>query len=173
MSLFPQGTGTFPSYGRNTVLNTYPGMSINIPPVLQQPQLNTNPKPVLVGVHGFDSIKKFPTEPNQTLAFHDMDADFEYVVDTDVNNQPSYKILEYRTISEEEYREKYKAAVNKDIGLPTAEEWKKTLERLEKLEKEVNDNNAKQSVQSKNSTTGYTAYTSGSKNLADVSGFED
>ena len=168
MSLFPQGTGSFPSYGRNTGLNTYPGMSINIPPVLQQSQLNNNPKPVLVGVHGFDSIKKFPTEPNQTLAFHDMDADFEYVVDTDVNNQPSYKILEYRTISEDEYREKYKEAVNKDVGLPTAEEWKKTLERLEKLEKEVSENNAKQSVQPKNATAGYTNYTSGSQNYADI-----
>ena len=162
----------------NTAINPYSGMP-QLPIMPQQP--NNTPKPILVGVHGFDSIKKFPTEPNQTLSFHDMDADFEYIVDTDVNNQPSYKIVEYSVISEEEYREKYKQALNKDEGLPTPEEWKKTLERLERLEKEVSENNAKQSVQYQKSNASKYANNGSvsakpatrSENCADVSVFKE
>ena len=118
--------------------------------MLQQP--SNTPNPILVGVHGLDSVKQFPFKPNQTLSFHDLDADFEYIVDTDVNNQPSFKILKFSQITEDEYREEYAKAVNKDLGLPTAEEYaalikehNEALKRLEKLEKEVSAN-AQQSI---------------------------
>lgn len=129
--------------------NQVPAMSINIPSMLQQ---NNTPNPVLVGVHGFDSVKQFPTKPNQTVSLHDLDADFEYIIDTDVNNQPSYKILEYNQITEEEYKEKYSKAVNKISTLPSVEEYNKlvqehneALKRIDRLEKEVSEN-AKQSI---------------------------
>lgn len=142
--LFPQ-SGTIPNMANQLSINnpyqTNPisGMSINFPSLLQ-PQQNTAPNPVLVGVHGLDSVKQFPFKPNQTLAFHDLDADFEYIVNTDVNNQPAFKILEFNEISEEEYREKYAKAVKPDNVVLTAEEYDTLLKRVEKLEKEVNAN---------------------------------
>lgn len=148
-SLFPQ-SGTIygmvnqPPISSQYQANQVPGMSINFPSMLQAQQ-NTTPNPVLVGVHGLDSVKQFPFKPNQTLAFHDMDADFEYVVNTDVNNQPAFKILEFNEISEEEYREKYSKAVNSSTVVLTTEEYDTLIKRVEKLEKEVNVN-AQQSV---------------------------
>ena len=142
--LFPQ-SGTIPSmtnqlpFNGQYQINQVPGMSINFPSLLQSQQ-NSTPNPVLVGVHGLDSVKQFPFKPNQTLAFHDLDADFEYVVNTDVNNQPAFKILEFNEISEEEYREKYSKAVKPDNVVLTSEEYDALLKRVEKLEKEVNVN---------------------------------
>lgn len=73
--LFPQ-TSMIPNSRDQWSLSTnqVPAMSINIPSMLQQ---NNTPNPVLVGVHGFDSVKQFPTKPNQTVSLHDLDADFE------------------------------------------------------------------------------------------------
>lgn len=141
--LFPQ-SGTIPNMASQSPINNpyqtnqIPGMSINFPTLFQQQ--NNIPNPVLVGVHGLDSVKQFPFKPNQTLSFHDMDADFEYVVNTDVNNQPAFKILEINVISEEEYREKYAKAVKPDNVVLTAEEYDILLKRVEKLEKEVSAN---------------------------------
>ena len=152
MPFFPQSSA-IPNF-RNQVptplnLNPYqntqiPNMSINIPTMF--PANTPLQEAALVGVHGFDSAKQFPTKPNQTICLHDLDADFEYVINTDVNNQPSYQILEFKKITEEEYREKYSAAINKDIGLPTVEEYQELLKRIDRLEKEVNSN-GKQSIQ--------------------------
>ncbi|MBQ1733423.1 MAG: hypothetical protein II038_00930 [Lachnospiraceae bacterium] len=55
---------------RNQFVNPYqntqiPGMSINIPTMLQQTNRPANPQ--LVGVHGFDSVKQFPT--NRAFGF--------------------------------------------------------------------------------------------------------
>lgn len=156
--LFPQ-TGAIPNIANQLPINnpyqsnSVPGMSINFPSLLQ-PQQNSTPNPVLVGVHGLDSVKQYPFKPNQTLAFHDMDADFEYVVNTDVNNQPAFKILEFKEISEEEYREKYAKAVKPDNVVLTAEEYDTLLKRVEKLEEEVNAN-AKQSVQYQRADANY------------------
>lgn len=146
--LFPQYGVAGNPRGSLPLTNAYqgnqsPSMSINFPTMLQQP--NNTPNPVLVGVHGFDSVKQFPTRPNETIALHDLDADFEYVVNTDVNNQPSYKILEFSQITEEEYREKYAKAVNRDTVVLTSEEYSTILKRIDKLEREVNAN-AKQPV---------------------------
>lgn len=145
MPLFPQ-SGVMPNIGNliPNQTNQFPGMSINIPSMLQQP--TNTPNPVLVGVHGLDSVKQFPFKPNQTLAFHDLDADFEYVVNTDVNNQPAFKILEFNEITEEEYRAKYSKAINAGNVVLTSDEYETLLKRLDKLEKEVSEN-AKQSVQ--------------------------
>lgn len=70
-----------------------------------------------------------------------------YIIDTDVNNQPSYKILEYNQITEEEYKEKYSKAVNRISTLPSVEEYNKlvqehneALKRIDRLEKEVSEN---------------------------------
>ena len=177
--LFPK-TGMIPSMVNQPTLNNpyqanqIPGMSINFPSLLQ-PQQNQTPNPVLVGVHGFDSVKQYPFKPNQTLAFHDMDADFEYVVNTDVNNQPAFKILEFKEISEEEYREKYAKAVKPDNVVLTAEEYDTLLKRVEKLEKEVNAN-AKQPVQYQRSNAnnaGKSASTSTAKFAARSAGTRD
>ena len=147
MPLFPQ-SNTVPSNRGQSSVNNYPnmqvpGMSINIPGMFQP---NTTQEPIIVGVHGFDSAKQYPKRPNQTISLHDLDADFEYIINTDVNNQPSYKILEFNQISEEEYKQKYSEAVNRDLGLPTVEEYQEILKRLERLEKEVSAN-AKQPIQ--------------------------
>lgn len=151
--LFPQ-TGVSPTI-RNPFNNLYqnnqpPSMSINIPTMLQQ---SSTPDPILVGVHGLDSVKQFPFKPNQTLAFHDLDADFEYVVNTDVNSQPAFKILEFNQITEEEYREKYSKMVNNGTVVLTTEEYDNLVKRVEKLEKEVNAN-AQQPIRYPKSTGG-------------------
>lgn len=128
---------------RNQFVNPYqntqiPGMSINIPTMLQQTNRPANPQ--LVGVHGFDSVKQFPTNPGETISLHDLDANFEYIVDTDVNNHPSYKILEFNQISEEEYKKKYSKIVNKDTVTLTTEEYDDLVKRVDRLEKELKSN---------------------------------
>ena len=139
--LFPQTPNI--SNIRNQFSNPYqntqvPGMSINIPTMLQQ--TNRTPNPQLVGVHGFDSVKQFPTNPGETISLHDLDANFEYIVDTDINNHPSYKILKFSQISEEEYREEYSKIVNKDTVTLTSEEYNTLVKRLERVEKELKSN---------------------------------
>lgn len=160
--LFPQ-TGISPNI-RNPFGNLYqnnqpPAMSINIPTMLQQP---TTPNPILVGVHGLDSVKQYPFGPNQTLAFHDLDADFEYVVNTDVNSQPAFKILEFNQITEEEYREKYSKMVNNGTVVLTTEEYDTLVKRVEKLEMEVNAN-AQQPIRYPKSASGNNASATAAK----------
>lgn len=128
---------------RNQLTNPYqntqlPGMSINIPTMLQQ--TSPSPNPQLVGVHGFESAKQFPTKPGETIALHDLDANFEYIVDTDVNNHPSYKILEFSQITEEEYKEKYSKLVGQETVTLTMEQYNDIVNRLNKVEKELKSN---------------------------------
>lgn len=136
MPLFPQINNTFPNYRQQSIApNPYSGMSINFPNIPSQ--VNRPQGGALIGVHGFDSVKQFPTNPNETISLHDLDADFEYIIDTDVNNHPSYKILSFKHISEEEYRELYAAATTKETDLPTKEEYDRLLKRNEDLEKRI------------------------------------
>ena len=163
MPLFPQSNSAFPSYRQqsSTVPNPYAGMSINFPNMPLQ--ANAPQGGALIGVHGFDSVKQFPHKPNETVALFDLDADFGYIIDTDVNNQPSYKIFSFTTISEEEYRELYAAAIAKDTDVPTKEEYNNLLKRNEELEKRIDrlekemNSNAQQPVRSQRTNNGYAA----------------
>lgn len=164
MPLFPQSNVTFPNYRQQSlaVPNPYSGMSINFPNVPSQ-QNATPQGGALIGVHGFDSVKQFPTRPNETVSLHDLDADFEYIIDTDVNNHPSYKILSFKQISEEEYRELYAAATAREANPPTKEEYNDLLKRNEELEKRIDklekemSANAQQSVRYARTNNGYAA----------------
>lgn len=168
MPLFPQSNAAFPSYRQQSlaVPNPYSGMSINFP---NMPSQTSAPQGgALIGVHGFDSVKQFPTRPNETIALFDLDADFGYIIDTDVNNQPSFKIFSFETISEEKYRELYAAATAKEADTPTKEEYEKLLKRnnelekrIDRLEKEMNSN-AKQLVRNQRTNNGYAAKTANS-----------
>ena len=180
MPLFPQSNVTFPNYRQQplAVPNPYSGMSINFPNVPSQ-QNATPQGGALIGVHGFDSVKQFPTRPNETISLHDLDADFEYIIDTDVNNHPSYKILSFKQISEEEYKELYAAATARETNPPTKEEYNDLLKRNEELEKRIDklekemSANAQQSVRyarTNNAANGSAAKpTARSENSEDVS----
>lgn len=154
--LFPQNPGitNIRSPFNNPYQNTQiPGMSINIPTMLQQ--TNSSPNPQLVGVHGFESVKQFPTKPGETIALHDLDANFEYIVDTDVNNHPSYKILEFSQITEEEYKEKYSRLVGQETVTLTMEQYNDIVNRLNRVEKELNSNGKHSIRYQKSGNTNY------------------
>jgi hypothetical protein len=128
-----------------------PGMSLNMPlGVLQPPQ----PTEGIIGLHGLDSAKQYPTKPNMTIPTFDMDSDHAFIINTDANNVPSIKILKCSIVSEEEYRKATEA--DKPVQIPKSE-YEKLLKRIDALEEELD--NAKQPVRKRNTKSNSTRST--------------
>lgn len=137
-SLYPQA-----GYRSGTPLNTYPqqfpGMQLNMPLSMFQPQ---QPNNELIGLHGLDSAKQYPMKPNTTVPTFDMDSDHAFIISADVNGVPSIKILKFEVVTEEEYRK----AVEADAPVQLQKsEYDELKSRMAKVEEELK--NAKQLIQ--------------------------
>ena len=143
-SLYPQ------SSGYRTPVNTYPqqfpGMQLNMPLGLFQPQ--PQPTNELIGLHGLDSAKQYPMKPNTTVPTFDLDSDHAFILNADSNGVMSIKILNFHVVSEEEYRKTVEA--DAPIQLQRSE-YEGLLTRMKKVEEELD--NAKQLIREHNIDT--------------------
>lgn len=146
-SIYPYTTAA--GISRNTPYpyqqSQFPAMSVNFPMgMMQQPQQETG----LIGLHGLDSAKQYPTKPNTTVPTFDMDSDHAFIIDTDANGVKSIRIINFHVISEEEYRASTEA--DKPIQL-TQSEYKNLVDRMNTLEEELK--NAQQPIRTKPDAT--------------------
>ena len=118
-----------------------PGMSLNMPIGLFQPQKPANQ---LIGLHGLDSAKQYPMTPNTTVPTFDLDSDHAFILDADANGVVSIQIIKFHVVSEEEYR---KATEKEAPAKITKGEYDDLLGQIKSLKEELE--NAKQSIRAK------------------------